>query len=86
MSEELQQQIDDLTEQLEEKDEKIQELEQEVSDQSDEISAIANDQKDYDDAISEHVVVAEGAFYAGRESKEESTLKGWLNYKVEARL
>ena len=86
MIEELQRKIDDLEQQLEIKTERIQELEQEVEDQSDEITNTKSNQQCYDDAILENETVAEKAFYAGVECDKGSVLRGWLNYKMEARL
>ena len=82
---------EELIELLEAKDEEIEELEaneQNCSDLEEENATLQSQIEDYDESLCDREEVSELAFNAGYEAKEnnQDQLRGWLNYKVGARL
>jgi len=82
---------EELIDLLEAKDEEIntlQENEQSIDDLVDEIRDYENQQEAYNDALVDRERVSEKAFYAGYDAykPDDSKVKAWLNYKIEARI
>ena len=82
---------EELIELLEARDEKINELEeyeQSCDDLQDENRDLQNIVDEYDSAVSDREKVSEFAFNAGYKAKEnnEEHLRGWLNFKIGARI
>lgn len=83
---------EELIELLEAKDEEInilQENEQNAQELTDEISDYESQVEEHNEALADREQVSEKAYYAGfDDAKNEklSSIKGWLNFKVEQRI
>ena len=82
---------DDLQERIDELEEQLEEANQEIEDLSSEVSSLTCELVEYAAMELENEQresLCESSFNAGYSSKEigVTRIKGWLNYKVEARL